>query len=122
MKLAAILAGSVTLGLAGTAMAQSACVRPPAPPAVDGAAATIEQLVAAKNGVASFMDASDAYQTCVLDGLSSQRAAAKASKTRFDPAIAKAAEAQIEANQADKENVAKAFNAAAKAYKAAHPS
>jgi hypothetical protein len=122
MKLAAIFMAGATFALAGSAMAEASCVRPTAPAAVDGATASLEQLLAAKTEVAAFIGASDTYQTCVLDDLVAQKAAAKANKTKLDPAVIKAGQAQVDANQKDKESAGKAFNAAAKAYKAAHPS
>ena len=123
MKIAAILTAGATLALSGTAA--NACERPAAPTAlngVDGATVSVEQLVAAQKEVAGFIAASDTYQACVIDDLAAQRAAAKDAKTKLDPAIAKAAKAQLDANQADKERAGAEFNAAAKAYKAAHPS
>ena len=122
MKSSAIVIAAATLILAGPALAGAPCTRPTAPAPVDGATATLEQVMAAKGEVSAFMTASDTFQSCVLDDATAQKAAAKASKTKLDPAIAKAAEAQIEQNQADKVRVGRAFNTAAKAYRAAHPS
>lgn len=122
MKFAAILIAGATLALAGPAMAEGACARPTAPVVVDGATATFEQLVASKNAVIAFMGASDTFQSCVLADLASQRDAAKKNRTKLDPAIATALQAQVDENQADKERAGAAYNAAAKAYKAAHPS
>lgn len=121
MKLSATLIACATLAMAGPALAEGVCTRPTAPTVVDGATAPLEQLVKSKNEVAAFIAASDTFQTCVLEDLAAQRATAKAAKTKVDPAIVTAAEAQISANQADKESAGAAFNAAAKAYKAAHP-
>ncbi|CAN7408185.1 hypothetical protein LJR225_002602 [Phenylobacterium sp. LjRoot225] len=103
-------------------LALAECQRPTAPAAVDGATATLEQLKTAKQDVSAFMTASDDYQACVLKEVLDQKAAAKAAKTKLDPAIAKAADARVSENQADKERVGVEFNTAAKAYKAAHPS
>ncbi|WP_331536570.1 hypothetical protein [Phenylobacterium sp.] len=110
------------LGLAGPALADAACTRPEAPAPVDGTTATMEQLLAAKAAVTTFITASDAYQTCVLDDLEARKKAAKAARAKLDPAVAKAADAGVSENQVDKERVGQAFNTAAKAYKAAHPS
>jgi hypothetical protein len=120
MKIASLALASA-LTLAAPALAH-ACDRPTAPPAIDGATATMEQLVAQKNAVTTFMTTSDTYQSCVLDGVAAQREAAKKAKTKLDPAVAKAADDAVSANQTDKEQVGAAFNAAVKAYKAAHPS
>ncbi len=117
----AMLAGAV-VALAGPAMAQGACVRPTAPAPVDGSTATMEQLLGAKTQTSAFIAASDAFQTCVIDDLTAQRAAAKTNKTKVPSETVKAADALISANQADKERVGTEFNTAVKAYKAAHPS
>jgi hypothetical protein len=122
MNLTAVLTMGAALALAGSAMADSTCVRPPAPAPLDGATATPEQLQAAKSDAVAFIAASDAFQTCVLGALQAQRDAAKASRTKIAPTAVTDANAEINENQADKERVGKAFNAAAKAYKAAHPS
>lgn len=121
-RVTAVLIGAAIFGWAGSALAQDACARPAAPAAVDGAKASLEEVLAAKKAVTDFMTASDAFQTCVLDGLEAQRKAAKDEKRKLDPAISKSADEQIAANQSDKERVGADFNAAARAYKAAHPS
>lgn len=114
---------ALTLAMAGatSALADDACQRPSAPAAVDGATATMDQLLASKTATITFLSASDAYQDCVIKDISARRAAAKAAKTTVDPATLKALQQQIDLNQADKEAAGKNFNAAAKAYKAAHP-
>ena len=122
MNKAAILALGAVLGLGAPPLALADCQRPTAPAAVDGKTATMEQLMASKNAVVAFMSDSDAYQTCVIDAFTAQKDAAKASKTKLDPAVGKAVDAQVGANQADKERVGAEFNAAAKAFRAAHPS
>jgi hypothetical protein len=123
MKFASILALSTALGLAAPGLAfAAACDRPNPPARIDGAKATLDELKAAKGSVTEFMTASDAYQGCVLDDLAAQRAAATAAKTKLDPAVTKAAQEKVDQNQADKERVGADFNAAVKAYKAAHPS
>jgi hypothetical protein len=122
MRYAAMLALGAVLGLAAPGLALAACERPTPPAPVDGKTATLEQILAAKSSVAGFMTASDAYQACLMDEVAAQRAAAKAAKTSFDPAIAKAADARVDENQSDKERAGAAYNAAAKAYKATHPS
>src|SRR4051794_22621799 len=122
MKQVTILALGAVLGLAAPGLALAECQRPSAPAAIDGATATLEQMLAAKSGVAQFMTESDAYQACLIDEAAAQKAAAKTAKTKLDPAVAKAADAKVSENQADKERVGAGFNTAAKAYKAAHPS
>ncbi len=101
--------------------APATCDRPTPPAVVDGSTATIDQIKGSQRAAAMFVDTSDAYQSCVVDNVKAQRDAAKANRTHFDDKIAKAADAQLDANQKDKEAVVKAFNAAVKAFKAAHP-
>lgn len=117
-----IWALSAVLGFAAPGLALAECQRPTAPAAVDGATATLQQMMTAKQAVSGFMTASDDYQACVIKEVGDQKDAAKAAKTKLDPAIAKAADAHISENQADKERVGGDFNTAAKAYRAAHPS
>ncbi len=122
MKYTSILATSAVLAFAAPGLALAACERPTAPPAIDGAKVTLDQLRATHGAVMDFMNASDAYQGCVLDELAAQRAAAAAAKTKLDPAMAKEADKKVNDNQADKERAGAEMNAAVKAYKAAHPS
>jgi hypothetical protein len=119
MKLALALGAAVAL--ACPALASAACTAPTAPAAVDGATATMEQLMAAKQATMDFITASDAYQNCVLDELKAQSDEAKKTKSKLDPAVKKTADDAISANQAQKEKVGADFNASVKAYKAAHP-
>jgi Skp family chaperone for outer membrane proteins len=122
MRMTAVLFGLAALGWSGAALAEVSCAKPAAPAAVDGSKATLEEVLAAKKAVTDFMAASDNYQTCVLNGLEAARKAAKDEKRKLDPSVSKAADADIAANQADKEKVGADFNAAARAFKAAHPS
>jgi hypothetical protein len=121
MKLACLALGA-TLALAAADVAQAACARPTAPAAVDGATASMDQLLAAKKATMDFIAASDEYQNCVLEEVKAANAAAKKAKTKPDPAVKKTADDAISASQADKEQVGAAMNASIKAYKAAHPS
>jgi hypothetical protein len=121
MRLISIAMGAA-LSITAPALAFAACEHPTPPAPVDGASATMEQLLAAKAVVGAFMGASDTYQSCLLDDVTTQQAAAKKAKTKLDPSVKKAADAAIAANQADKEQVGASFNASVKAYKAAHPS
>lgn len=126
----ALVAAGLTL-LAVPALAQdvaapavpaaAVCEAPAAPGDIDGATATMEQVLAAKAAVAGFIAASDKYQTCLVDDIKVRRDAAKAAKEKFADSEAKAVSEKINANQREKERVGKAFNNAVKAYKAAHP-
>lgn len=125
----ALLAAGLSL-LALPALAQdaapaapmaAACAAPAAPADIDGATATMEQVLAAKAAVAAFIASSDTYQTCLVDDIKARRDAAKAAKQKIPESEARAVTDKINANQREKERVGKAFNNAVKAYKAAHP-
>ncbi len=132
MKFTLLVAALATVTLAHAAAAQSAaeakpqvpgaCVRPAAPPAVDGATASMDQLQAAKTQAAAFIAASDAYQTCLLQELMAKKQTAKAAKVKFDKAVEKDVDAKVSENQSEKVAVGEAFNSAARAYRQAHPS
>jgi hypothetical protein len=109
--------------LAAPAFAQDKCSAPIAPVVPNGRTATVSDLVQANKDVVAFIKASDDYQSCLLADLQSQIDAAKDDKDKkgLDPAIKKAIEAKGDANQKLKETVGKAYNAAAAAYKQAHP-
>lgn len=118
-----LLIGALAAALAGPAFAQEACARPEAP-AIDSqaASASVDALTAAKQQTVDFIKASDAFQTCVLAEAKAKKDEAKAKKVAFDSSIADRAQREVSANQADKEKVGAAYNAAVKAYKAANPS
>jgi hypothetical protein len=120
-KLAAISMAGAMLVMAGATHAKAECARPSPPTVVNGATATLEELQASKTAVTDFMVASDAYQTCVIEELDAQRAADKAAKKKINPDLAKTASDKTSDSQADKVKVGAAYNAAAKAYRAAHP-
>ena len=126
----AALAGSLVM-LTAPALAQAPvapvsapaiCTRPAPPAAVDGSTSSLEQMRQYRGLVAAFIADSDVYQACIIADLGAQRDAAKAAKTKFDKSVIKAVEAQLGANQKDKEAVGEAYNSAKKAYSAAHPS
>ena len=122
MKLMAIMVAGAALAVAGHAAAETVCQRPAAPAPLNAAAPTLEQLQAAKGEAAGFIAASDAYQTCLIADLAAQKAAAQKAKAKLSPEAILANKEAIDANQADKVQVGTSFNAAVKAYKAAHPS
>ena len=109
--------------LAAPAFAQDKCMAPIAPVIPNGRTAAVADLVQANKDVVSFIKSSDDYQSCLLADLQTQIDAAKDNKDKkgLDPAIKKAIEAKGDANQKQKETVGKAYNAAAAAYKQAHP-
>lgn len=122
MKYASILALGAALGLAAPGLASAECTPPSAPASVDGAKATLDQMKTAQREVSGYITASDDYQTCLIEEVKAKKAEAEAAKTKLDPTLVKTADDRIKENQAEKERVGKAFNAAAKAFKAANPS
>jgi hypothetical protein len=107
--------------LAAPAFAQDKCTAPVAPTVPNGRTAAVSDLVQANKDVVAFIKASDDFQSCLLADLQAQIDAAKENKKELDPAIKKAIEARGDANQKLKEQVGKAYNTAAAAYKQAHP-
>lgn len=118
------LASCLVLAMAAPALADSSsCYEPIAPAAVDGKTATEAQLKSSLGDVKEFIKQSDDYQTCLLSDLAEQKRTAARSKDKkpLDPSIEADADAKIAKNQALKEQVGSEYNAAATAYKAAHP-
>ena len=119
MRLAAF-AGLLVLS-ASPALAQSDCVNPIPPTAVNGGTATKDQMAADRSDVMNFLKSSDDYQDCVdAEYKERQRKALKDNKP-LPPDAAKEVDDQIAANQRAKEKVGAEFNAAVAAYKAKHP-
>ena len=100
--------------IATPAMAQ--CVAPAAPAPLDGATASEEQLRIAMAQAREFIAQSDVYQACVT----AEVEATDLSHTTLK-AVEANANARIAANQALKERVGAAANAAMQSYKLAHP-
>jgi hypothetical protein len=106
------------LACGSRASAQSACVAPTPPSPIDGAVATMDQMQAATAAAKKYLADSDDFQTCLVNEIAAidlQREAAKAN------ALQKQLDARTQANQARKQSVGDAINAAIRAYKAAHP-
>jgi hypothetical protein len=115
------LSAAALMMLAGPAMAQNRCVTPNAPLVPDGKTATAAQLIATSADVKKFIKDSDDYQNCLLTDLATQQDQAKKDKKELDPTVKAAIESKGDSNQKDKERVGKEYNAAAVAYRAAHP-
>ncbi len=103
------------------ALADSACMEPIAPAAIDGGAATKAQMTAAHADVVTFLKQSDDYQVCLLRELTEEKAAAVKAKKDFDASIEAGVSAKVVANQNLKEKVGGEYNAAVIAYKAKNP-
>jgi hypothetical protein len=113
-----VLAILAVLACGLPAGAQSACVEPTPPLPTDGATATMDQIRAATAAAKKYLADSDDFQTCLVNEIAAidlQREAPKAA------ALQKQLDARTQANQARKESVGDAINAAIRAYKAAHP-
>ena len=94
------VAVAVLTVIAGPAAAR--CQQPYAPVVKITASTTKEQVASLRNDMASFISASDVYQACLV----AQRA---------DHSL-------VDANQAEKERIAKEFNSALRAFLSSHPS
>jgi septal ring factor EnvC (AmiA/AmiB activator) len=94
-----LLAAAGVMVLAGPAQA-GRCIQPYAPVIKASAAATPQDMKTLRADVASFIAASDLYQTCLVAQNSEQ--------------------AKLDANQAEKERIGRQFNALVQAYAASH--
>lgn len=117
-KYALVLA--VAAGFAGPALADP-CSEPIPPAPVDGATASKEQMLQARDDTVNFIKASDDYQTCLFADLKAQKLEAAKNKKPFPPSIEEAVNAKVQENQRVKEKVGAEYNAAAITYKNKHP-
>ncbi len=92
------------------------CVAPVPPAPVDGATATDEQLRIAMSQAREYIAQSDIYQSCV----GSELQATDLTNISFK-SLEASVKARVAANQAMKEKVGAAANAAVQANKLAHP-
>ena len=110
------------LMLAGPAIAaEHACKAPISPSVPDGRTAEARQLVAANTELKAFIEASDQYQQCLNDWMGAEQLAATGAKKAMDPKIKAEHDRLGDANQKEKERVGGLYNAAATAYRQAHP-
>jgi hypothetical protein len=106
----------LALCLVATTPAMAQCVSPAPPVPLDGSGATEEQLRVAMAQARDFIAQSDLYQSCVSSEMEAT------DLTHVSPkALEASIAARIAANQAMKEKVGAAANAAMQAYKLAHP-
>lgn len=120
LKTLGLVAGLVVASVVPAA-AQSMCSEPIPPATVDGSKVTREQLHQNFLDVSAFIKASDDYQDCVNGEYRDAVLAARKANKDLDPAITDAHDSKIKENQALKEKVGAEYNAAATAYKNAHP-
>jgi hypothetical protein len=109
------------------ALAQSACMEPASPTMPDGKTAARAEIIAAAGAAKEFMTKSDEFQACLNAEYEASVKAATAEKSKdkskqvdFTKANADR-EAKITSNQKKKEDVGKAYGAAAAAFKQANP-
>ena len=118
------LEGIVNAGVApNTAPARTggdSCSEPPAPAAVDGTAATREQMTDAVRAVQAYMAASDQYQQCISDYVDAQDAQADKDKKPHDRTMTQTEADKVAANQDRKQKIGDAINAAIATYKRLH--
>jgi hypothetical protein len=103
--------------LPSCAMAQSLCVEPPMPAAVDSAAVTPDQLRAAMADARNFIAQSGVYQDCLLKEVEAAKTQAAASGQPFEPMIETSALYKVEASKKAQQKVGAAANGALAAYK-----
>jgi hypothetical protein len=96
------------------------CTEPTPPGTINGATATVQQIVAFRTQVIAFRDQSDAYQACIAGDLDAKTKAATPAAP-LDPAVRQVALAKVAANQAAKDKAVADLNAQIKVYQAAHP-
>jgi hypothetical protein len=116
-----VLACTIVVGAAGTALAQSDCAEPLAPASIDGSKANLKQIADASHDANVFMKQSGDYQDCLRREVSQQKAEAERKKKPFDPSIADAANARIDENQKMKEKVGLEFQTALATFCRANP-
>jgi hypothetical protein len=115
------LAAILTAAFAVPAFAQSACMAPIAPAAVDGSTATYDQARAAVQDAKNFIAQSDLYQECISKEMDDAAAKAKADGKKPDADFIAKEEAMVTDNQKMKVKVGAEANAVFPAYHKAHP-
>jgi hypothetical protein len=114
LALLALILGS-TVSVAGE------CVPPEAPTVPDGAAASMEQMLAGQKAVKTFQTANIEYMACLEPKISAAQAEVESGSEDVSAAVKKLEERYNEAVSIEEE-VAGQFNTAIRAYKAANPS
>src|SRR4051812_5273815 len=84
------LAGVLLAAGALPAFAEDACQAPPIPAAIDGAAATKDQIVADIKKVNDYQASVEAYKGCISDYVAAQNAQADRDKKPHDTAMIQA--------------------------------
>jgi hypothetical protein len=107
------------LCLAAPALAQ--CVEPQPPAAIDGSAATEDQMRNTMTDARGFITQSEMFQACLNQELADARDQAAMEGHPLDPAVETSIKAQIAASRKAQDQVGQAGNMALTAYKNAHP-
>lgn len=116
-----MVAAILLLGSVPPALAQSACMAPIPPAAVDGATATYDQARAAVQDAKNFIAQSDLYQVCIGKEVDDAAAKAKADGKKPDADFIAKEDALVNDNQKMKMKVGAEANAVFPAYHKAHP-
>jgi len=111
---------ALTLSLGSTVSIAGDCVPPQAPTVPDGAAATMEQMLAGQKAVKTFQTANIEYMACLEPQIAAAQAEVEAGS---EDALAATKELEERYNDAVsvEEAVAGQFNTEIRAYKAANP-
>ena len=108
------------LALGSTVAVAGECVSPEQPGMPEGAAATMEQMLAGQKAVKEFQAANLEYMGCLEPQLNAARDAAAAG-SKEDEATYQKLEESYNGAVSKEEEVAAQFNTAIRAYKAANP-
>jgi hypothetical protein len=117
-----VLSGAVLIACASPVLAQTTCVPPFAPVIPNGATASLEDIRRAKSEYEAFDTASNTYQECIVREIQIHKADAARRGKDLDQTRLDALRARGNANQREKERAGSEYNAAARAYREAHPS
>jgi hypothetical protein len=108
------------LALGSTVSVAGECVPPEAPTVPDGAAAAMEQMLAAQKAVKTFQAANIAYMACLEPKITAAQAEVESDSKKASKTVKKLEERYNEAVSAE-ETVADQFNTEIRAYKVANP-
>lgn len=109
------------LALGSTVSVAGECVPPEAPTVPDGAAATMEQMLAGQKAVKTYQDANIEYMACLEPLITAAQAEVESGSKEASDTVKKLEERYNEAVSAE-EGVAGQFNTEIRAYKVANPS
>ena len=96
------------------------CAVPVTPPVVDGATAAKRDMIEARSRMTVYLNASDRFQSCIMNGLASQRNQAEQQGGRINPLLEQKYLRQITLNDQNKQMVSAQFGDARAEYNAAH--